>query len=132
MQVVERYEAILGEGTEKKKGNVRAINNMPSNPQPYHNRSNNGPKSNDRAQPSATTEAILKQVLDRLEKLEGVTTSTATKESYQPKPYYRRSACFVCQSPEHFLKDCPIYQKCQAEMQATNGQVLGNENPSAL
>ena len=132
VQVVERYEAILGEGTEKKKGNVRAINNMPSNPQPYHNRSNNGPKSNDRAQPSATTEAILKQVLDRLEKLEGVTTSTATKESYQPKPYYRRSACFVCQSPEHFLKDCPIYQKCQAEMQATNGQVLGNENPSAL
>ena len=90
MQVVERYEAILGESTEKKKGNVRAINNIadsrPSNPQPYHNRSNNGPKSNNRAQPSATTEAILKQVLDRLEKLEGVTSSTATKESYHPKP----------------------------------------------
>ena len=70
MQVVERYEAILGESTEKKKGNVRAINNIadsrPSNPKPYHNRSNNGPKSNDRAQPSATTEVILKQVLNRL------------------------------------------------------------------
>ena len=74
VQVVEQYEAILGEGTEKKKGNVRAINNIadsrPSNPQPYHNRSNNGAKSKDKAQPSATTEAILKQVLDRLEKLE--------------------------------------------------------------
>ena len=36
VQVVEQYEAILGEGTEKKKGNVRVINNIadsrPSNP----------------------------------------------------------------------------------------------------
>ena len=47
VQVVERYEALLGESTEKKKGNVRAINNIadsrPSNPKPYHNRRNNGP-----------------------------------------------------------------------------------------
>ena len=137
MQVVEQYEAILGEGTEKKKGNVPAINHIadsrPSNHKPYHNRRNNGSKPNDTAQPSGTTEAILKQVLARLDKLEGATTtSTTSKESYYPEPYYRRRACFVCQSPEHFLKDCPIYQKRQAEMQATNGQVLGNENPPAL
>ena len=64
VQVVERYEAILGESTEKEKGNVRAINNIadsrPSNPKPYHNRRNNGPKPNDTAQPTGTTEAILK------------------------------------------------------------------------
>ena len=135
VQIVERYEAILGEGTDKKKSYVRAVNSIPdsgtSNTRSYQYR-NNKSKPNDKPQAPDTTEVMLKQVLDRLEKLEGTNPLTKAKESYQPKPYYRRGSCFICQSPDHYLKDCPIYKKCHTEMQATNGHVSESENPSAL
>ena len=55
VEIVERYGAILGEGTEKKKNIVRATNDTadlgPSNSRRYHkNRNNNKSKSNDRSQ----------------------------------------------------------------------------------
>lgn len=135
VQVVERYEAILGEGNEKKKSTVRAVNNISepgsSGPRPYPNRNNNRPRPNDKPQTPNTIE-LLKQVLDRIEKLESRSQSVGVKDSTRPKPYYRRGTCFICQSPEHFLQDCPIYKKCQGEMQASNGQVSGNEDPSTL
>ena len=76
VEIVERYEAILGEGTEKKKKNsVGAINDTadsgPSNSsKPQQNRNNNKSKSNDRAQAQDTNEPILKQILERLEEIE--------------------------------------------------------------
>ena len=91
VQIVARYEAILGEGTDKKKSNVRAVNSIPDS-DPLNTRSyqyrNNKSKPNDKAQAPDTTEVLLKQVLDRLEKLEGTNPSTKAKGSYQPKPYY--------------------------------------------
>lgn len=136
VQIVERYEAILGEGTEKKKNSVRAINNIadsgPSNSRSHHYRNSNKSRPNDKPQASDPTEVILKQILDRLEKLEGRSQPAGVKDSTRPKPYFRRGSCFICQSPEHFLLDCPIYKKCQSEIQASNGKVSGNENPSAL
>ena len=103
VQIVERYEAILGEGTDKKKSNVRAVNSIPDS-DPSNTRSyqycNNKSKPNDKPQAPDTTEVLLKQVLDRLEKLEGTNPSTKAKGSYQPKPYYRRGSCFICQSPD--------------------------------
>lgn len=135
VQVVERYEAILGEGNEKKKSNVRALNNIseagPSSTRPYPNRNNNRPKPTDKSQTPNTTDLLFKQLLDRIEKLEG-TSSTTAKRNYDPKPYYRRGSCFICQSTDHFIKDCPIYQKCQSEMQSTNSQTSENGSPSAL
>ena len=69
-EIVERYEAILGEGTEKKKNSVGAINDTadsgPSNSsKPQKNRKNNKSKSNDRAQARDTNEPI-----ERLEEIE--------------------------------------------------------------
>ena len=117
-QIVERYEAILGEGTDKK-SNVRAVNSIPdlgpSNTEFYQYR-NNKSKPNDKPQAPDTTEGMLKQVLDRLEKLEVTNPSTKAKGSYQPKPFYRRGSCFIYQSPNHHLKDCPIYKKCHTEV----------------
>ena len=59
VEIVERYGAILGEGTEKKKKIVRATNDTadlgPSNSSRYHqNRNNNKSKSNDRSQAQDT------------------------------------------------------------------------------
>lgn len=135
VQVVERYEAILGEGSEKKRSNIRAVNNTPdlssSSARPQSNRSYNKPRANDRSHSQSNTDQMLQQVLDRLDKLEGAPTTRPRYSSY--KPNYRRGACFVCQSPDHYLKDCPIFKKCQFEMQATGeGVVSENANPSAF
>lgn len=135
VQVVERYEAILGEGNEKKKSNVRAVNNISeqgsSSARLYPNRNNNRSRPNDKSQTPNTTD-LLKQVLDRIEKLESRPQSVNVKDSTRSRSYFRRGTCFICQSPEHFLQDCPIYKKCQAEMQALNGKMSGNEDLSAL
>ena len=137
VQVVERYESILGEGNEKKKSSIRAINNpADSNPSQsiHYPHLNNKSQSNNKSYPSNTTEIVLKQVLERLEKLEGGNSSKVQRNSNNnnPKPYYGRGTCFVCQSPDHFLRDCPIYKKCQSEMQSSNEAVSENENPSTL
>ena len=137
VQVVERYESILGEGNEKKKSSIRAINNpADSNPSQsiHYPPLNNKSQSNNKSYPSNTTEIVLKQVLERLEKLEDGNSSKVQRNSNNnnPKPYYRRGTCFVCQSPDHFLRDFPIYKKCQSEMQSSNEAVSENENPSTL
>ncbi|MEW8542499.1 MAG: hypothetical protein AB2693_03110 [Candidatus Thiodiazotropha sp.] len=126
VQVVERYEAILGEGNEKKR-TVRAVSNVSeldlSDGRPQPSRNNNRFKPNDKSKTPDSIESILKKVLDRLEQLEGTSF---------PRPHYRRGTCYVCQSSDHFRRDCPIYKKFQAEVQAAKAQMSGNENPSAL
>ena len=71
VQVVERYESILGEGNEKKKINVRAVDNLfepgSSGPRPYPKRNNNRPRPNDKPQTPNTIE-LLKHLLNRKEK----------------------------------------------------------------
>ena len=134
-EIVERYGAILGEGTEKK-NIVRATNDTadlgPSNYSRYHqNRNNNKSKSNDRSQAQDTNEPILNQILERLEIIERCLQSNGAKDSSR-RQTVRRGVGFICQSPQHFLQDCPVYKKCIDEFQASNGQESGNENPSAL
>ena len=74
--MVERYIALLGEGTEKKKNTVRAINDAadsgPSGSRKsqqywYKNKS----KFSDKLPAPDNNDVILKQILDRLEKIEG-------------------------------------------------------------
>ena len=100
IQVVERYESILGDGGEKKRSNIRALNDFsnssPSTDRPQPNR-NKKPQFRDKSQAQQSTEIMLKQVLDRLEKLESSTTTKA-KGNSSFKPYYRRGSCFICQS----------------------------------
>ena len=113
VQIVERYEAILGEGTETKKNTVRAINDA----------TDSGPSGSRRSQQYwYNNDVILKQILDRLEKIEGHPQSNGATDGPRPKRNYQRGACYICQSHGHFLKDCPIYKQCQDEMQASNGQ----------
>ena len=135
VEIVERYEAILGDGIEKK-NTVRAINDAadsgPSNCSRSHQNRNNMSKSNDRTQAQDTNEHILNQILDRLEKLESCLQSIGARDSTRHRQPVRRGVCFICKSPQHFLQDCPIYKKCIDEFQVSNGQESGNENPSAL
>lgn len=136
VQIVERYEAIFGEGIDKKRANIRAIdypNPRSSNPRPQsqHNRYNNN-RQNATERPHTYTQQnttqLLQQVLDRLEKLEG---GTAVKARGPYRQNYRRGACFICQSTEHYMNDCPTYLKLQSDAQnANNGNVSENSQPS--
>ena len=56
IQVVERYESILGEGGEKKRSNIRALNNFsnfgPSTDRPESIRNNKKPQFRDVTSPA--------------------------------------------------------------------------------
>ncbi|KAK7480222.1 hypothetical protein BaRGS_00028498, partial [Batillaria attramentaria] len=32
----------------------------------------------------------------------------------KPQRDYQKGECFCCKAPDHFLKDCPMYQKCKS------------------
>ena len=95
VEVIERYEAILGEATqERKKGNVRNIeqSQQPQNPDP-------------------NISSILKKLDTRLERLESVSlaqqlTSRDTQQ-WRQHPVSRNRKCFFCSSPDHMIKNCP-------------------------
>ena len=120
VEILERYEAILGECTEKK-NTFRAINDAadsgPSNCSRSHQNWNNMSKSNDGTQARDTN-----QILDRLEKLESCLQSIGARDSTRHRQPVRRGVCFICKSPQHFLQDCPIYKKCIDEFQVSNGR----------
>ena len=92
VEVIERYEAVLEDGEKRKP--VRALG------------------SDDRAprktlsSPSASQTEILealKAILTRLEKLE---SGQSTRSNGRQGP--RTRACYICQSPDHFMRECPI------------------------
>ena len=89
VQVVVRYEAILGEGNEKKKSTVRAVNNISepgsSGHRPYPNRNNNRPRPNDKPQTPNTIE-LLKHVLDRIENLRADLSQLVSRIVPAPSP----------------------------------------------
>lgn len=95
IQVIERYEGILGvDSQEKKKAPVRHMSE-------YHN----------------SSDPALEQLTARIMKLE----ETSKQPSQQTVPQSpntgfaengRPRSCFVCNDPGHFYRNCPIYQKC--------------------
>ncbi|MEW8546196.1 MAG: hypothetical protein AB2693_21975 [Candidatus Thiodiazotropha sp.] len=95
VEVIERYEAILGEAAqERKKTNVR---NMDQTPQPQNSDPN--------------ISSILKKLDSRLEKLESMSLAhqIASRENQQWRANVnnRNKKCFYCSSPDHMVKNCP-------------------------
>lgn len=96
VEVIERYEAILGEAAqERKKTNVRNMDQMPQ------------PQNSD---PNISN--ILKKLDSRLEKLESM--SLAHQISGRENPQWRpnvnnrnKKCCFYCSSPDHMVRNCP-------------------------
>ncbi|CAG2228453.1 unnamed protein product [Mytilus edulis] len=125
VQVIERYEAILGEPpvTEKKKTAVRQIST--DDDQDYG----------------------FDQLNARVAKLEQTSynTPTATSQtmykSNAPSQGKFERKCFICESPRHIIKDCPMLKKVMSY--ATNqsrpyygsnntGKQQENYNPSKI
>ncbi|KAK3580653.1 hypothetical protein CHS0354_017923 [Potamilus streckersoni] len=107
VDVVERYEAILGDEYDKKKANVRAVG---SNKTEHQGSNDNG-----------RIGAMLQRIEKRLELLEkGSTPLKNVKDwinqiqnRYAPRNEKRRT-CFVCNSPDHFFRNCPTFIQCKS------------------
>lgn len=118
VQIIERYEALLGDHADRKRTSVRAIdkqfnrgysapNGSDSQPRNYLDQSNYNQKNE------------LQQVLDRLQKLEGPQDRRnpgPERQHYRPSGATRRYStmprqCYACDSEDHFLRECPIYRK---------------------
>ena len=103
IEVVERYEAILG-SDEKKRTVIRTISGA-SNPKNYSLRDDTDGNHD---------QGLLKQIqqiLTRLEKMEskmdGEKTGSAeeaTRKEVRGRSY---SGCYICKSTDHYARDCP-------------------------
>ena len=100
VEVIERYEAILGESSqERKKSSLRSMDHKTE------------AKNND---PSKS--GILQKLDARLEKLETLSLvqqiagrEDTAKQQWKPAPSVNRNnrCCFFCSSPDHMVKNCP-------------------------
>ncbi len=126
VQIIERYEALLGDSTDRKRTTIRAIDSQFNRKRPDSGRDTSH---------TSRMDDPLHQVMDRLAKLENYPdTRNAGYRTQQnkpmggrgmPRPIRRR--CYACDSDDHFMRECPIYQKFMAETRraATNN---GSEN----
>lgn len=94
VDVIERYEAILGENYDKKKQNARAVSSSSDTKSNFPG--NNPSTQNLKAQKEESdTSKVLQDISSRLERLERSSQKSTAKR------------CFHCNSPAHFIKDCP-------------------------
>ncbi|KAK3599817.1 hypothetical protein CHS0354_022383 [Potamilus streckersoni] len=107
VDVVERYEAILGDEYDKKKANVRAVG---SNEMEHQGSNDNG-----------RIGAMLQRIEKRLELLEKGSTPFKNVKDWRNQIQNRhaprnekRRTCFVCNSPDHFFRNCPTFIQCKS------------------
>ena len=108
VEIIERYEAVMGEPQEKKKpvqdmgvagdGQDTRENFRPTNAYQCRRKWNNR---------SSETVQLSKALEDNLQ----------IKPHFEGKPqsstYPRSRRCNICNSTDHFFKECPIFNSCQ-------------------
>ncbi|KAL3889453.1 hypothetical protein ACJMK2_001797, partial [Sinanodonta woodiana] len=97
--------------------------------------------SYNKGRPDPSLENALKQVMEKLDKIE-MNNNSRWEKKPQSQPFKSRS-CFIYHSVDHFFRKCPIYQKCKNQMEAgistykgantqqTQYKQQGNSRPSA-
>ncbi|MES9884510.1 MAG: hypothetical protein ABW185_27000 [Sedimenticola sp.] len=135
VQIIERYEALLGDGSDKKRMTVRAIDDHFDHRQsaPFGNEARPHTRV-DRGNPQGGD--ALHQVLDRLAKLESTPDRRNMGPRMQPyqsggstgRPKQTTRRCYACDSPDHFLRECPTYQKFLVDTRKSGPINKGSEN----
>lgn len=120
VDVVERYEEIVGDSTDRRRNVVRSAGHSDPNDQ----RTESTGKSEN------NLERTLKSIADRLEKLESRKTGQWPNRQQTPKD---QRTCFTCGSPDHFFRQCPHNRNGTQQKQPFNqNRTSGNGNPSFL
>lgn len=166
VNVVERYEDLINENTDRKRAVTRAADrqysddsnqsaegtdtenlngNFPHNgrqgSKKYFKRKNQSTASqnqrsgmhNDNALSNIEQMSIaqtLREVVERLSKLErGRERPRGNRQNMQRA----NQTCFVCNSPDHFFRQCPRYRSAQTgTVPSAENMQLGNGNQSLL
>lgn len=117
VEVIERYEAVLGEG-EKRKQAVRAIGDDKDV------KRNNSGGSAGTIQPELTD--TLKQIMTTLERLESGQTAKFGGRQNQNRE------CFICRALDHFTRECPMSNQQKTDTKnrsyGGNGKQQGSNN----
>ncbi len=118
--MIERFEALVGDHREKKR-QVRAVGdrNQGELATMQHERT---PKPRE----DLRSDDMLSKIMARLDKLEKGNNFRYEKRNDRPQ---NQRTCFICKSREHFMKNCPIYKRCQELMSTFNadtGRRQGN------
>ena len=128
VEVIERYEAILGEGDTKKKQTVRAVGQGQSG---GYNGNRGGNKQFPPKGPNHSAnsmENVLQQMQQRLERIE----SNMNRNAPYSSPYGGRSQenrpCFLCGSEEHLMRHCPLNWRNIPLPTTANGNANVQEN----
>ncbi len=104
VEIIERYEALFGDSTDRKRTAVRFANSSPS-------------CLDVDSDPNGK---ILNQILNRLDGLEKKLPRSDANQRRSPATGARRHGpstrsdnrtCYHCDSPDHFIKDCPHRQQ---------------------
>lgn len=108
--IIERYEAIMGDPSDKRR-QLRMLNTM------------------DLKEDQDTIQGLSR----RMEKLETERKSETSQRGVKPREQRiqtgrSRGRCYICESQNHYFKDCPILIRCKEEMkrQPTNSDSRGN------
>lgn len=107
VEIVERYEGILGED-ENRKPSVRMVGEGQHS---THNRQPN----NDATGMTIGLESTLKRLEVRMERLE----DTLKRDSRARRPYNGNNTpgCYLCQSLDHFARNCPLRKSANRQNQ---------------
>lgn len=126
VEVIERYDAILGDTQEKKKSTVRMVNETiqegiqsTSTANSYH----------DTLQ--TLTRRISELETKRTSPQDRQLTQSGTTSRFNNKPDRREIRCYLCGNIGHICRNCPIFTKCkeQVNQQGTSSRTQKqNEN----
>lgn len=95
VDVIERYEAILCEHFDKKKQTARAVSYSSDTKDTFPENNLAIPTPNKGQIEESDANKLLRDISSRLERLEKSSQKSTTRK------------CFHCNSPAHFIKDCP-------------------------
>ena len=105
IRVIERYEAILGDYIDKKKTAVRHVSEFHADVEDEFQ--NVGLQQ--------STARMLETSNDSIAQIQPTRNSTVSMHIIRRNTSINMN-CYICESPGHYFRNCPVYKKCMQEL----------------
>ena len=110
VEVTERYEAIVGDSTKKKRSSFRKVTeaNYPEQSNKNHSEDNQMAEALDK----------LTRLFDRIDERNGQTNRGYGRPNSYSRNFRKPLACHVCGQIDHLVKNCAAFSKGKEEFRA--------------